>query len=735
MRRHIMKNILSLLAALIFPALAMGATYTVSAVPLTMHVGDRVPPLIFTISPYAGSYAANFTGQPTLATTATSASPVGTYPIKISAGSMTSRGNTLTFLNSILTVIPVDGIGAQINDRVPHPSGITAGPSYAMQNVTANGVVGDCATDNTEALNTLLKGARSTTGRGYFRQPIHLLFPPGCYLVSGPLNLYGNIWTLEGSGPAASYIKLAPNSAAFNTGTTASLLNVPNVGGNANFQEYIYNLGIDIGVGNPDVEIVNWIANNTGAIENVRMWVEDSRCIGGIGLHNAYPGPTLIKNVAIYGCAQGIRGGQIEYHATIEGLTTEGQTQYGISVQSIPLSIRHWLSANTITAYYAAGPGTSNVIIDSEILGGSGSTAGIINGEGYTLYLRNLRASGYSPTESDSGAGTTVNRTGNIAEAWTGTAQSLFNSTQPPGSLNLPESETPVASDPDVGVWTQLGSDPATWSATLADSSVPTAYSAAGVYRLSPNTVVTVTVPDTINHIQCYGAIINPATSRINFSVAGTSTMPLVIDRCQVGFEVTHTGSRPVVIRHAALRGYTSTAGAGNLYIEDDVISNTGITFYASQSVWARQLDLEPTEQAANKFVCTGCTLWVLGYKTERGSASVTIREKGKAEIFGFFFYPINIQPRGIAPIVLSDSSLFATGVQAVYGPGRGTEFFVSEFKSEFKAQSKSESQSESPGSSLSLPAPNPNKRQLLNMYYSFGGEPAPPRTLRAVPN
>jgi hypothetical protein len=711
------------LVALAFHTLAMGATYTVSAVPLIMHVGDPVPPLIFKISAYSGSYASNFRGQPALTTTASSVSPVGTYPIKISAGSMTSR-DTLTFVDSTLTVIAADGIGAQMNDSVPHPPGITSGPKYAMQNVTANGVVGDCTTDNTAALNSLLKGERGERGKindNYYRQPIHLLFPPGCYLVSGPLNFYGNIWTLEGSGPAASYIKLAPNSPAFNTGTMTSLLHVPNVGGNVNFQEYIYNLGIDIGVGNPNVEIVNWIANNTGAIENVRMWVEDSVCAGGIGLHNAYPGPSLLKNVAIYGCAQGIRGGQIEYNVTIEGLTTEGQTEYAIAAQALPLSIRHWLSANTVTAYYAAGTGTSSVIVDSEILSGGSSTTGIINHPGCSLYVRNLKASGYNLTESDSGTGTTVNRTGNIAEAWTGTAQSLFNPSEPAVLPSVPESETPVAADPDVRAWTQLGSDLSMWAATLAKSSVTTAYVASGVYIAPPNKVITVPVPDTINHIQCYGAIVNPGSSRLNFSIAGTSTTPLVIDRCQVGFEVTHPGSRTVVIRHAVLMDYISSPGAGNLYVEDDVTTSS-VTFHASQSVWARQLNSEPTKPTneAKKFVCTGCALWILGYKTERGSPSVIVEQKGKAEILGFFFYPITVQPKGTAPIYLTDSSLLATGVQAVYGPGEGTEYFVSESKL---------------GRTLNLNAPNPSTRQHLNMYYSYGVDPPPPQSLRAVPH
>jgi hypothetical protein len=71
-------------------------------------------------------------------------------------------------------------------------------------------------------------------------------------------------------------------------------------------------------------------------------------------------------------------------------------------------------------------------VLDSEILNGGSSTVGIVVDKGCALYLKNLISTGYSPTEIDSGSGTAVIRTGNIEQAWTGSAQSLFNSAQLP---------------------------------------------------------------------------------------------------------------------------------------------------------------------------------------------------------------------------------------------------------------------------------------------------------------
>ena len=69
---------------------AVAATYTVAAPHLTMHVGDPLPPLIFNISAYTGSYASHFKGVPALSTVATSHSRPGSYPIVVKQGSMAS---------------------------------------------------------------------------------------------------------------------------------------------------------------------------------------------------------------------------------------------------------------------------------------------------------------------------------------------------------------------------------------------------------------------------------------------------------------------------------------------------------------------------------------------------------------------------------------------------------------------------------------------------------------------
>src|ERR1700689_3874506 len=102
-----------LILLLLFSLPAMGSTYTVTAPHLTMHVGDPIPPLIFSISAYSGSYGSHFIGEPARSTSATSSSPEGNYPIFISKGSLRTLdpADDLRFVNGILTIIPADLMG------------------------------------------------------------------------------------------------------------------------------------------------------------------------------------------------------------------------------------------------------------------------------------------------------------------------------------------------------------------------------------------------------------------------------------------------------------------------------------------------------------------------------------------------------------------------------------------------------------------------------------------------
>ena len=840
-----------------------GTNYVVSAPHLTMHVGDPLPPLIFKISNYAGTYASLFRGQPTLSTTATLQSPVGDYPINISEGSMITvdSRDALSFENGVISVIPRDGIGAKLVNGVTVPPGFFSGPAYSMINVKSNPIAnlaGDGVSDDTVALQTLLawgRGSQKATvnvsgtaveatggitfvgltgpvqingmivtissvtdathltltrsigtlkgatlrpggnmvntsssgnivtatggptftgltagskilingvlctvftvndsthlvtqetltdqagvkayagnpGSAWGRQMLQLYFPTGTYLVSNQLQVYGNYWTFQGDGPQTSVIRLAPNTPAFNGTAKAYLLSVSTVNLNQNFRTLVANMGFEAGPGNPQAELVHWVNNNMGSIRNTQIWCDDSNCLFGLGLEGAFAGPTLIKDLAIYGGSYGVQAsGQVEYQVTIEGLTTEGQLTAGVNNGSFKLPMRHWLNDSSVPALTSSGGLGHTTVLDSMLIySGTNTVVGIANTSSGVFYGRNVNCIRYSPCESDSGTGTAVVRATLPMEFWTGAPQTLYNQAQAAGSLNLPIAETPTPSDLCTKTtcdWQQLGTDSSTWSSTVANARSTALYLPPGSYASSINQ--TITVPESVNYINFNNAQFNLAssTAKLFVNVVGSSVTPLIIDGCMyTSCYINHTGERTLVMRDNGFM-YQSTVGAGNLFIENGLLmaystgnnAGEGPTFYSSQNVWARDLNIEvgnPTDMRYNKFVCDGAKLWVFGYKTEQDSPSVVLQNKCQAEIFGFFFYQLHQTPTtpGEAPINITDSSLFATGFIFVNAVGFGAQNWVNEIQS---------------GVSRSLPSrgyPN-NGSEVLGMFYSYGATQA----------
>ena len=83
-------------------------TLTVSAVNQSKTYGLPNPLLTVSYSGFVGSDGTNvLTGTPSLSTTATTNSPPGTYPIMVSAGTLSAANYILTFVNGTLTVVAV----------------------------------------------------------------------------------------------------------------------------------------------------------------------------------------------------------------------------------------------------------------------------------------------------------------------------------------------------------------------------------------------------------------------------------------------------------------------------------------------------------------------------------------------------------------------------------------------------------------------------------------------------
>src|ERR1700743_344341 len=119
-----------LLLFLLSPLPCFATAYTATCTPLMMHVGDEVPPGIYTVvnnsapTVNVGAGATIFSTPPALCTqSATNTSPAGTYTTTMHTGVLANPGtDTIAYVNSSITVInpTAVGSGAQLNDSITY---------------------------------------------------------------------------------------------------------------------------------------------------------------------------------------------------------------------------------------------------------------------------------------------------------------------------------------------------------------------------------------------------------------------------------------------------------------------------------------------------------------------------------------------------------------------------------------------------------------------------------------
>jgi hypothetical protein len=555
-------------------------------------------------------------------------------------------------------------------------------PTGFMKSVKDYGATGNGTTDDTAAIQAALSDGRSNASGNYYGLPKALYFPPGTYLVSKTLSWNGCCVTLQGAGPAASVIRLAPNSPGYeDPGTAKALIHTPR--GITSFRQNIWDLGFKIGSNNPGAVALDYISNNNGSVHDVSIISEDGRGISGIAMTRFYAGPLMLKNVYISGFQTGISTAAYEYGPTIEGLTVQNQSVAGIYNRQQTISIRNFKSTNKVPALI--NNGGFALVLDAAFAGGSLTVPAISNTK--SLYLRNVSESGYQATLQDTSVSPAVTLTGTISEYVEGAPQSQL-SDPVPHSLNLEVSETPSFVDRNLANWkafvpTYYGDTK--YLQALFNEGASTIYFPFGAY-LAYNEAA-VTVPDTVNRIVGFSSVVNGSVSGTNgggvrLIVNSNSTQPLVIEQFGYGIKIDHHGTRPVVIKNGRY-SYTSYPGAGNLYLEDVELSQ--VKFQAGQSVWARQLN----DEAIGTKITNNGTLWILGLKTEQAGTVINTGPGGNTELLGNVLYPANPLPTSSIAFKSTNAKVSYIYSQSVYCATCGYATQVWESRNGVSAQLK----------------------------------------------
>ena len=255
--------------------------------------------------------------------------------------------------NASLRMMTVIAVGLSLHSAAAEARATrSAADIMGFVNVRDFGAVGDGKTDDTTAIQAAIDSLPAFTRRNPFSvKPI--FFPNGVYLVSRTLKRIGADGRFEpglaliGESEAGVELRLKDAAPGFNDPdkdkpvvffASGLMSGSPTAGGkdyfgigegNDAYQNYVQSMTINIGHGNVGAVGIDFLANNIGAIRNVRVIAPDPGKTG-ISLTRKWIGPALIKNVSVENFDIGIDVANTEYSVVLDGVRILGSRQFGI---------------------------------------------------------------------------------------------------------------------------------------------------------------------------------------------------------------------------------------------------------------------------------------------------------------------------------------------------------------------------------------------------------------------
>ncbi len=526
------------------------------------------------------------------------------------------------------TVYPVLPVGAPAlgveNIAFPADAGVIdiTKPPYNAK--------GDGIADDTAAIQRALSDHPNAGAIVYL--------PNGQYLISDTLKwAHGSRdgWeekntALQGQSASGAVIRLKSGCAGFDLPRKPKGMIWTGAAPAQRFSNEVYDLTLDTGCGNPGAVGMQFMANNQGCVERVRVISGDGQGVAGIDLrYTNENGPLLIDHVSVTGFDYGIWTANSINSQILEAVDLTDQNVAGLRSDGQTLAIRRLSSHNAVPA--VLNNGGHLALLESSFIGKGEavSTAAIVNsGE---LYARDVKTEGYaSAIEGRPGALPTEYTSRPIAGG--------------KASLGLPVKEIPYVPWGNPKEWVAPrksverggGSGDTAAIQEAIDSGAETVYFPRGTYKISSTILVHGKVRRLIG---CRANLDVAAMEQPVFKVVDGDAPVVVFERLSSGYTKTPTfenaSGRTVVISHC-LNVCGAFSGRGDLFL-NDVCSNPFTNWrFAGQSVWARQLNVENQgEHVSND----GGKLWILGLKTERTGPLVTTRNGGETELLGGLSY------------------------------------------------------------------------------------------------
>lgn len=530
---------------------------------------------------------------------------------------------------------------------------------------------GDGVHDDTEAIQRALSDMMG----------LHklLYFPNGTYLISETLqwsktNSAGkDAWGknfLCGQNVNKTIIRLKDETFV-DREKPASMMWCGGFGSADWFHNYVENLTFDVGNNNPGAIGLQFYSNNSGAVRNCRFQAAETSGLIGLDLgHRDMNGPLLVRNCEVVGFDFGIRSARAVNGQTFEYITLCDQKKFGFDNEGQSISIRGLYSKNSVPAVRSYG---TLCLVDAKLQGNSSAKRwpAVINYNGGRIFIRDIKSSAYGRAIADGATPDWYSLTRISGDDKQGTLgpDVIEYSSHPvtmafpteASSLRLSIHDPPaVVADPPES-WANVdafGADPSgktdsSEAIQKAMDSGATTIFLPGLYALESTVVLG---PKVRRVIGIGGMVDYFAKVKPDFRVLDGESPDVTFEH----FAYIHGGieidtKRTVIFRSVADCDLTfgPRSKGGKLFFEDFVTHNLVLS---DQTVWARQLNVE---NEGTHVVNEGGSLWVLGYKTERGGTLLETRGGAKSEILGGFSYTTTAGK--LAPMFVTDhSSIFA---------------------------------------------------------------------------
>jgi hypothetical protein len=559
-------------------------------------------------------------------------------------------------------------------------------------NVRDFGAKGDGRSDDTAALIAAIAAAGADTGANFWRTRVVYL-PSGTYLVSGSLvkryanGRFGSGMILVGESQAATTIKLADNAAGFGDVsvprgvimTTAKLLDgTPTSGGkdytnkgegNDAYENFVENLTVDVGAGNPGAIGIDYLANNIGAIRDVHVIAPTGHGAVGIAMQRKWPGPALLQRVEIRGFDTGIAIANTEYGVTMDHVRLLNQRKTGLANDSNAIAAADLTIDAAGTAIANTAPG-GLIALTNSVLRRASEGAEAMSNSGM-IVARGVSLDGFSPPP---------NANLPLAGFWQGQSWNHEQSQPIPPLADSPAPPAdPVASWVNVLRFAKSPKDITDSLRQAIATGASTIYLPYGRYTISDR----IEIPSTLRRIVGMNASITVTPERKPEFSRDTGMLqidqpgpPLLIER--LAFDMTNLGDqlavgvtaqRDVTLRDIVTAGTSLLdrgAGGGRVFIEDVCCGSMRIAGPAP--VFARQFD---TEGGDTRILNEGSPLAILGLKTEGDCIVLDNRDGAVTSVLGGLLYIVSAADPKVPAFRNTNATLQASFAEESFDPAK----------------------------------------------------------------